>query len=73
MRFYQMQRNNDENLGARATVRLLESLVRLSEAHAKLMCKEQVDIDDAVVSIYLLSLSQASYKGVDLPLLILSE
>jgi DNA helicase MCM9 len=73
MRFYQMQRNNDENLGARATVRLLESLVRLSEAHAKLMGKEQVDLDDAVVSIYLLSLSQASYKGVDLPLLILSE
>jgi hypothetical protein len=40
------------------TVRLLESLLRLSESHAILCCKPEVTVEDAVVAIWCVSLSQ---------------
>lgn len=65
MRYYQIQRSHEQShqASSRATVRLLESLLRLSEAHAKLMCKAQVDLDDAIVAIYLVGLAQSAYSG----------
>eukprot|EP00941_MAST-03F_sp_MAST-3F-sp1_P003314 g3314.t1 len=42
----------------RTTIRMLESLVRLSEAHARFMCRNTVIIDDAIVAIMLTEASQ---------------
>ena len=58
MRYYQMQRQSEERSSGRTTVRLLESLMRLSEAHAKIMSREVVMLEDAVVAIACVNLSQ---------------
>jgi DNA helicase MCM9 len=58
MRYYQMQRQSEDRSSARTTVRLLESLMRLSEAHARLVCRPTVAFEDAVMAIYLMSLTQ---------------
>ncbi|KAK2864296.1 hypothetical protein Q7C36_003450 [Tachysurus vachellii] len=59
-RYYQLQRQSDSRNAARTTIRMLESLGRLAEAHAKLMFRETVTVSDAVVVV---SVMECSMQG----------
>lgn len=59
-RYYQLQRRRDGGTAARTTIRMLESLSRLAEAHARLMYRETVTIEDAVNAV---SVMECSMQG----------
>ncbi|KAK8818667.1 hypothetical protein WA538_003977 [Blastocystis sp. DL] len=61
-RYYQYVRGHNTS-GTPATVRLLESLVRLGQAHARLMMRDRVVTMDAVVAVLLM---EASVLGTGL-------
>jgi DNA helicase MCM9 len=58
--YYQFQRAQKNRNLARTTVRLLESLRRLSEGHARLMFRNEVIIYDVINAISLLEVSMQS-------------
>ncbi|XP_061899458.1 DNA helicase MCM9-like [Entelurus aequoreus] len=59
-RYYQLQRQSEGRNAARTTIRMLESLSRLAEAHARLMFRETVTIEDAVMAV---SVMESSMQG----------
>ena len=67
-KYYQIQRQHNEYNQSRTTVRLLESMVRLSVAHARLMFRQEVLVVDAIVVITLVEASMqgsALIKGIN--------
>uniref|UniRef100_A0A6P7GHD8 DNA helicase n=1 Tax=Diabrotica virgifera virgifera TaxID=50390 RepID=A0A6P7GHD8_DIAVI len=55
--YYNIQRRLDSRNKARTTVRLLESLVRISQGHARVMNHEKVQVIDSIYAIFLIDIS----------------
>lgn len=66
--YYQLRRKSSSRQASRTTIRLLESLVRLAQAHARLMARRRVETSDAVVTVALVDASVVDGEAVlDLP------
>ena len=64
-KYYLYQRKTDDRNASRTTVRLLESLIRMAQAHARLMHQDEVFVDDAIIAVQMVdaSMSNSSILG----------
>ncbi|KAL8521146.1 hypothetical protein ACS0TY_011625 [Phlomoides rotata] len=63
--YYQLQRRSATQNAARTTIRMLESLIRLAQAHARLMFRNEVTQLDAITAILCIESSMTTSAIVD--------
>lgn len=63
-RYYSKQRVTDNIDKSRTTIRMLEALIRLAEAHAKIMFRSEVLLIDAIMAVYAMEASMSASASI---------